>query len=720
MFNIRSVISGTFLIGIGIILTLGMQALHAGPSGFHGYSGWLLNTTMEFKRATDFTLELQAESPTANALILDIRTGAGAGTTKFSVDEDGDVVLNAMTLSSTISGPNRFGLSLPSTGVYDTDNGSTPYSRVDADSFHTSGLGDGQMYIEGRAIDANTWIAIGQGLAGGQVANDVAIGDNNELYVDTNVNRVGVGTATPGYTLDVNGATNTLTFRINGDQLDATPTEIDQALDGISANVTATALSGLTGGGNADSYHSHLSGGADGNNLQQIWFDTDFNSSPETPLRNVEVSNGSIRLINSAPNTYDSTGAGTLYNYAISGFVYQTFTMSGVDTDAVDKVYLLGRQASGTIHAEIWKGDGSAQLGADSNTISCTTSWMTLDFANDIDTYGETTIQVRIYQDSGSPMIGMSSTNNYNGGQSSTGASEDFYGLRVYAGKPSQGVVYVEPDAPLSEMIDYWDQVSFGLTEPGTSTVTVDLHNTSTNGVIAGFSDIVTDTDISAVSTATNIGFKVTFTRTTLSNIPTFNWCARSFISKYYFKGTTDASGTTASVKPWSVWGVLNQTKGSTTAVYSEKLPLGYEYIIVPLWHTSTDLTLSTTNAGKIAFIQYERAPRSWGWDGVNTASSVNEFDRTVAVTENIATWSIPGGYLESQTISNSYNFTYIKDLFYDQTLSSTSSMVSVIAGYYSSTTYRGHCDLTVDGRVELNPANTSYDFATVIFQREK
>jgi len=55
-------------------------------------------------------------------------------------------------------------------------DGSESGYRVSADSFHTNGLGQGQIYIEGSRIDANTTIYIGDGKAGGQSAQNVVFG----------------------------------------------------------------------------------------------------------------------------------------------------------------------------------------------------------------------------------------------------------------------------------------------------------------------------------------------------------------------------------------------------------------------------------------------------------------------------------------------------------------------------------------------------------------
>lgn len=96
-----------------------------------------------------------------------------------------------------IIGKNRFGIEYPYSGVFDDSTSNAPYSRVHADSFHTEGLGQGQLYLEGRAIDANNTIYIGYGFAGS--GNTIA---NN---VTSFAGDVGIGTATPQYKLDVAG-----------------------------------------------------------------------------------------------------------------------------------------------------------------------------------------------------------------------------------------------------------------------------------------------------------------------------------------------------------------------------------------------------------------------------------------------------------------------------------------------------------------------------------
>lgn len=54
-------------------------------------------------------------------------------------------------------------------GVLDNDPAATtPYTRVNADSLHTNGLGDGQTWLEGSYIDASTPLYIGEGRAGGR------------------------------------------------------------------------------------------------------------------------------------------------------------------------------------------------------------------------------------------------------------------------------------------------------------------------------------------------------------------------------------------------------------------------------------------------------------------------------------------------------------------------------------------------------------------------
>jgi hypothetical protein len=206
---------------LGAVLALGIRDVVASPRGFHGYSGWLLSTTMEFKRATDFTLQLQAESPTADALILDIRTGVGAGTTRFSVDEDGDIVGANLNLSNGIT---------VSAGTVDFPANSIPGDDIADGTIDSSEIQDNQLdYIDLQNtldLDATTEVNLGaynysidlsaagdfQILDAGVAhhifydSGDVRLGNNNEVYVDTDVNRVGIGVASPSATLDVAGA----------------------------------------------------------------------------------------------------------------------------------------------------------------------------------------------------------------------------------------------------------------------------------------------------------------------------------------------------------------------------------------------------------------------------------------------------------------------------------------------------------------------------------
>lgn len=158
---------------------------------------------------------------------------------------------NALVISNgDIIGPRRFSvLSTVNSGVYDDTTSDSPYSRVDADSFHTNGLGMGQLFIEGRALDSNSTIQIGAGLAGGQLPRDVVIGNNDELYVVTNTNRVGIGTSNPSEALDVSGTVKANRFCIGSNCINAWP----------SAGSTYTAGTGIAISGNVIS----ATGGAD-------------------------------------------------------------------------------------------------------------------------------------------------------------------------------------------------------------------------------------------------------------------------------------------------------------------------------------------------------------------------------------------------------------------------------------------------------------------------
>jgi len=62
--------------------------------------------------------------------------------------------------------------------VLDTDGSLTPYARLHVNSFHTTGLGDGQMYIEGASMDGNQTIVIGGGRAGGTDPQGVELGSD--------------------------------------------------------------------------------------------------------------------------------------------------------------------------------------------------------------------------------------------------------------------------------------------------------------------------------------------------------------------------------------------------------------------------------------------------------------------------------------------------------------------------------------------------------------
>ena len=96
-------------------------------------------------------------------------------------------------------------------GVYDTDGAEAPYSRINADSFHTNGLGNSQIFIEGNAIDSNGTINIGMGLAGEQTAHGVALGgalnmNSGALNMNNNnITNVGAVTSSAGTIRDAAG-----------------------------------------------------------------------------------------------------------------------------------------------------------------------------------------------------------------------------------------------------------------------------------------------------------------------------------------------------------------------------------------------------------------------------------------------------------------------------------------------------------------------------------
>ena len=68
--------------------------------------------------------------------------------------------------------------------------------------------------------------------------------DGNTLFIDASTDRVGIGTTTPAYTLDVNGSVDLDSLYIGGTQVTATAAELN-ILDGVTA--TAAELNYVDG-----------------------------------------------------------------------------------------------------------------------------------------------------------------------------------------------------------------------------------------------------------------------------------------------------------------------------------------------------------------------------------------------------------------------------------------------------------------------------------------
>ncbi len=102
-----------------------------------------------------------------------VTVGIAAGGVGTSEIADGAVTTaklgfaNGLTLDDALAG-----------GVLDDTTPDAPYSRISADSFHTNGLGMGQIYIEGSSIDGNSPIYLGAGRAGGQGVQPVVTGSD--------------------------------------------------------------------------------------------------------------------------------------------------------------------------------------------------------------------------------------------------------------------------------------------------------------------------------------------------------------------------------------------------------------------------------------------------------------------------------------------------------------------------------------------------------------
>lgn len=107
----------------------------------------------------------------------------------------GALTVGGLITAGDITGANRAAMNAVTTGVYDDVTSNSPYSRINADSFHTNGLGVGQLFLEGNAIDANSPINIGKGLAGGQTTQSVNVGTLNATVVSAGTLTVTTGAA---------------------------------------------------------------------------------------------------------------------------------------------------------------------------------------------------------------------------------------------------------------------------------------------------------------------------------------------------------------------------------------------------------------------------------------------------------------------------------------------------------------------------------------------
>jgi len=248
-----------------------------------------------------------------------------------------------------------------------------------ADSLHTHDHNSLTNYSANKHIDHSTiTITAGTGLlGGGTIDDDITLSiDPDEITGDhtalTNLNTTtyyhltqvnhdtltdgsnadllhthsGAGSHTIASHSDTSGTgpeLDNLTDGTNADSLHvhtlntgitdvtATSTEINDALDGISGNVTFTNLNTLTGGGNADSLHSHAGGGSVHNNLIGLQGGNPSDSDEYYHLSAVDYNN-MITLT-------DSRNADDLHNHSFATTAYELPLGQACDGDWTDGLF---------------------------------------------------------------------------------------------------------------------------------------------------------------------------------------------------------------------------------------------------------------------------------------------------------------------------------------------------------------------------------------------
>lgn len=211
-----------------------------------------------------------------------------------------------------------------------------PFFRYDADA----GVGGAWVFsnngVDTSPMGGDNVYTAGDGLS--LVAGDFDIDtSDNVIFVNASA---GAGDQNKVPILNASGLLDDTFFSVALSTITATPAEINQALDGISANVTDTNLNTLTGGGNADTLHTHAGLGTKSLTTKEA-IDGSTNALPVSLVPSgkdtIYLKSGTTCDFGSNLTAFDNMGELAANYKKGQSFSY---TNSLVDTIKVEEVYL--------------------------------------------------------------------------------------------------------------------------------------------------------------------------------------------------------------------------------------------------------------------------------------------------------------------------------------------------------------------------------------------